>query len=936
MAVGDESVARHEGESSTHLFGRDRQLEEFRELREPLILVTGGSGIGKSTFLTAAHDLENSINFTAPNVASARETPGLLQRIILELATSAVDELIQSGSSLEIFGERLLRAAKKIVKDHKTRLASAIVKEFVTFAKSRLGEGVGQALYDFAKEIKGTETELEALKSRITTAADPDVLAIAIDLTREVADLMPNRELLLFIDRGERFSDEDLAQIAYLPEILPENVRLILAISTQVAKAREKVTRLLTLGITEYPVSPLTVTDVSHWAFQEGLQPEVAERVHKVTGGYPVFIPSAFRAVRENRSLGDVPIKQTFDLETRAALREIETASAAAARRLSAFTDPVPDGRSAGFLGLNIYQWGEVQARLIDAGIFTTQVAGEAWFHEQRRKSIWRSISNAEKQDAATHAFTELTQALKRSQLVDPDIIIAIADIATSVPDVITTESKAKEVGEASLEEIAILAAVIELAEAEIPNKVLTVSGGAVLAHARSKFGIDTDLTPALISLCAKELLFERTSDDASAVVPMLEPLALYVAAGRAGRDLGRLPIPRLATNVFEAAIRSRLEPFTRCAYGVGAPSAANINSRLLAEEMKTRSGHLILPRDPDRHLLMLQFNLGSEQLYCCAQFATADDRDRARARTQTLDGKIFGHHVDLVREFIQPKITVATSRFLLAAERVLDTKLGLSARRPSPTSNARAKFQDPQPALNLAEMFRIARSMCTEDERIAFGLLDRRKIAYLSSGDDLLTVEVFGNEDGVVDLENVLDPAGPKDFFGRGPYASFEIDRALRLKPGERVGATRYRSSNSAYGVLDGLFDLCEKAREYNRFQKEKRVAIHQDSLATILNQAATRTYHDAQLLSSVLPRTGKPVQPRHTYLNLHYRNDDFLDEVSRGLYATFAIVELERGEDEAITVQFTNDEDHNPQRDFLDEGEALKKRSKSLHIRA
>lgn len=927
MAVGDEPVARHEGESRNHLYGRDRQLEAFCEMRNALILVTGGSGIGKSDFLTAARDLVNTEKFSSPEVAAARETPGILQRIILDLATKAVDGLITTESALERLGERLLHAAKKISKDHGTKLASAIVKELVTFAKSRLGEGVGQALYDFAKEIKDTETDLESLKSRITTAADPDVIAVAVDLTREVADLMPNRELILFIDGGERFSEGDLAQVAYLPEILPDNVRLILAISTQTAKIREKVTGLLTRGITEYPVSPLTVTDISYWAFQEGLQPEVAERVHKMTGGYPVFAPSAFRAIRDNRPLGDVAIAHTFDLETRAALREIDTGSATAARRLSAFIDPVPDGRSAGFLGLSIYQWGEVQERLVEAGIFTTQVAGEPWFHEQRRKSIWRSISDAERRDAASRAFTELKQALIRTRVVNPDIIIALADIATSVPDVITTESKAKEVAKASLDEIAVLAAVIELAEAAMPDEVLTVFGGPVLAHARSKFGLDADLTPALISLCSKDLLFQRTSDDASVVVPLLDPLAVYLAAGRAGRDLGRLPIPRLATNVFEAAIRWRLEPFTRCVYGVGVPSAAEINARLLAEERSSKPGQIIFTRGPSRNILVLQLNLGSEQLYYGAEFATADDRDQAMERAQALESKLFGHNVDLVREYIQPKTTVAARRFLIAAERVLDTRLGSPESRPSLGISTGIEIEDPKPALNLAEMFRIARSMCTEDERIAFDLLDRRRIAYLSSGEDLLTVEVFGNEDGVVDLENVLDPAGPRDFFRRGPYASFELDRALHIKPGERVGTTRYRSANSAYGVLDGLFDLCRRASNYNKFQESKRVAIERDSLPVLLNEAASRTYRDAQLLASVLPRTDKPVQPRHTYLNISYRKDDILDEVGRGLHATYAIAELKQGEPEAVTVQFANGENQGMQPTFLDEGESLRK---------
>jgi hypothetical protein len=911
MEAGDHSATNQDGKSSNRLYGRESQLDAFLARQEALLLLTGGSGIGKSDFLTAARNLVNASEFRAPAIRSAREAPGTLQRVIIELATEAIEELIKVEPLLERFTERLYLAAKKLSKDRGSKLATAIMNDLVNFAKSRLGDGVGQALIEYAKEVRGTETELEALRARISAAADPEVLAVAVDLTHEVALLMPGQQLHLFIDQADRFSEGDFSQVAHLAEILPDNVKLTMAVSTQSIRVRRDVRALIMRGVANYPVMPLNVTDLSYWIVEKGVRPEFAERIHKVTGGYPIFVPAAIRAVREKRHLSDVPVAQIFDLETQTALLELDSEISTIVRRLSAFTDPLLDERIADYLDLDIYKWGDIQARLTDAGIFNSRTDGKPWFHEQRRKSIWRVLTDAERRDAAERAFTELRQTVERTASVNPDTIVALADIVTSVPEIVDTEAKAKAVAVAPLDEIAVLAAVIELAESTAPGQMPTASGASVLAHTRHKFSLDIDLTVPLASLRSKELLFEKSNNEASVVIPTLDNLATYIAVGRAGRDLGRLPIPQLATNVFEATIKWRLGLFSRCLYGIGAPSPATISADLFAEESRT-PGQVTYPRRPGRNILALQLRLGSEPLFCGAQFSTADELHQASERFYSLESKLFGHEIDLVRNFPLPQVSVAARRILVAAERVVGKPLGTADSIPTSTytNTQRAKDSDrlQNTAAHIAEVLRIARSICSEDERIAFNLLDRRRVAFLSNDRDLLTIEIFGNEDGVVDLQDLVSVETQRRLFARGPYRSFELERALQLKPEDRLGMFHYRSSGHADSVYDCMFDLCKEAAHYNRYRPRRRIPLDQTSLENLLNEAVRQTYQDAQLLASALPVFNKELRPHHIYLQLSQLNSGFPDSVLPVLSATYAVVELDQGEQEAATVHISD----------------------------
>src|SRR5205807_1489710 len=81
------------------LYGRDADLQTAVDSRSPLLLLTGDSGIGKSSLLRAAQQQTPSV--AAPPPQTVARTSGALQRSLLEGLADATAELVRERGLAE-------------------------------------------------------------------------------------------------------------------------------------------------------------------------------------------------------------------------------------------------------------------------------------------------------------------------------------------------------------------------------------------------------------------------------------------------------------------------------------------------------------------------------------------------------------------------------------------------------------------------------------------------------------------------------------------------------------------------------------------------------------------------------------------------------------------------------------------------------------------
>jgi hypothetical protein len=866
------------------LFGRDNEVGALARSPAKVTMLVGDSGVGKTEVLTEAQ-AENDVAL-APAPIPVRNAPGALQRALLEALGEVVTELTRDESAAERIGRLFFETAKRAAATRLDELAAAVGRQLLGIVRRRVSDEAADVLEGFARQMATTKDQ--ELAARIAGAADLDVVDVVIALAGDVMKFAGDRPLCLALDDCDRLGEADRRRIMDLAELLPEGMSLKISFATSDQGSREQATELRIQGVTPIELEGLDESAVREWLTAEGLNREWASEVTAATNGYPVYISAAvglLRGAHSTAALEDLQPRDVLRAETEKAWAALDLHTRVAAARLAAFDDRLGPAQAAEVLGIEAAAWGALQRELAESGIFT---GTSRWFHQLRRRHLWSHVlSPAEKDDAVERAITYLTPQLV-SPTVDPAAFVEYARLLPEHSAILVDNPKLAAAAAADRDEVAIAASLIELAT-PTPSALLAEN---VLLYARQFFGAEGDLVAALRRLAERDLVHLASNRVATAVVPLFQGIdVVQFLAGRAARELRRLPLPQVATALFETKLRARLGDFRIGHYGVGAPRVAELSQQGV-EMQRVRPDRGIL-RGRQRPNLLLRLQYGALPIYATLAYEEQGSRDEAANGMDGFSETLWERPLIVTEVIKQPLVAVPSLRFL----QVLEHLTGANLANPVNSSVTIPSLDEPialdEEMQTRAATLGVVRDLCERTEILAYGL--ERPTGYLYFGDETRSeiVQVVGRP-GTRRLTQW--PAASLE----GGFHRVEVARLADLDSEERLGLMTWRQGQRRGDpVVSELAWLSGRARQFNEYQNRVPVLFDEAFLQRTVSHAVSRLQADAAEFIARLTIQGLPadvsasVRGRTTYLVF------FLDEPSVGFVpganATAAIAHLE-----------------------------------------
>ncbi|MFJ8488998.1 ATP-binding protein [Streptomyces sp. NPDC094038] len=822
-------------------YGRDNSLDQLRSHEIPIAVVTGDEGIGKTTLLAVCREAVRSENLVSEQITRLPHRTGGLQASILSQLASIVSSLASEKGVVAKLGEQFAARARIAIGTRRKEFALAVAKELLTVLKERLGSDTGQALGEFFADISvdNSESLLEALNNKI----DGDALQAVIDIAGDVASLRQGSVLFLFFENAQNLSDDDLRQLADTSSMLPDNVVMRVEHQDSNEEHRRRIKLLRSGGVAQIPLTGLGEDIVKSWCLAEGVPASLHNRVYVSTRGYPLFVGDTIAQALTKRRIGNIAPQENFRLNTLDSLNDLDPDTAAAARQLSAFIDPPPHPQLIGEVlgeGMTGVRWDGIQARLQQSRIFTTQVGGVPWFHEARRRCIWESLSPQTKQDVADRAVDILLTLFRDTG--NSELLVNLAFIGAESSKV-QEDPRAGHLCRATLDEIALLSALLELAEPanEGPSpETPTAWGDSVFDYSRQAFMQEVDTTAALGNLSAAEIIFEAQNENVAVLIPRLSELAYFILLGRAGAELPRFPMMQIATVIFQHAASPRMTGFITCNYGIGKQSLSKAigDGRKAYAAERTRSQKLIKPYTD---AVFMQASVEQQPYYAFATFPDADQATRSAESLKLASGDYWGLHLDVDWILQLPAGKIRSRRFLNALERLrFRQREGLS-------------FQ--QNVTRKADFLRHVRASLNRLERAALELEEPVSYVVIERDDHVMLVEISGRGDGVTSLNSSTH----SEFIFSGPYRWAALKSMLNLQPGERTKRVTTQAMGATFdGPKKILERLGTRAKTYNRHQPAVQFRTTQEDLSDALATSVVDTFFDAQSLAAVLSQYG------------------------------------------------------------------------------
>jgi hypothetical protein len=395
------------------LFGRTDVVRRLAASRAPLTVLSGDSGLGKSEVLRAAQILtEDAI---APEPRTLPSSGGVLQRVLLDGLGEVLAENIRLCGRTEELGRFLGEAAERVIASGGQELVRVVGKEVLAVIRGRLGADVGEAVTAYASSLKDSVDDRLAV--RLDTAVDRVAVELVLALANEVLGQL-EQGAVLALDAGERLSPEDVRVLGDVVAGLPAALRIRIAVSTYSGEHQAIVERLVgaNANVAEIKLAGIEEAGVCEWLEAEGLPANMAAEATRVTGGYALHLAH----LRAGGAIDDAPLHEVFARRTEEAWVQLLPEIARHARRLCVFADPLPQEHTLELLGLDAAAWGEAQERLRRARIFSVEVNGTPWFHEQRRRYLSEvKLDDSERAAACTDAVAMLRALTEETQRVD-------------------------------------------------------------------------------------------------------------------------------------------------------------------------------------------------------------------------------------------------------------------------------------------------------------------------------------------------------------------------------------------------------------------------------------------------------------------------------------------------------------------------------------
>jgi hypothetical protein len=786
-----------------------------------------------------------------------RKSPAALQ---LALLGGAVALLSRDEGMARTAARHLADAARRMATTRLDDLGAAAGKMVLGVVRERVGGPAADAIGEFVRDLSTSVDE--RLAARISAVGDGEVMDVIAGFAEETAKLAPDRDVLLFLDQAERLDQDDIRRLADFIGRLPGRVGIRLAYATVDSSAQASLDDLGEAGAAVTVLAGLDPEQVAAWLANTGVPAGMLGEVMRVTGGYPFHVLDAIDAVRDGSSLADLRPRETTGRGTRRAWGKLDPGVRRAAIMLSAFTDPPPRRRIPRYLGLDPAGWAVVEQQLWDARIFATVKDQTRWFHEMRRRYLWQEVlTEAQRHEIAPGAVAELSALMKDIGVAGPARLVEFARLLPLADNLLTAEPATRFLVSAGIAAIAVAAAVMELGE---PGGSLP-GAEVILLYAREVFGAHGDLTAALRSLLDQGLVRVHAGPHGVAVLPSwADDHAGPAIAGRAAAELGRVPVPRVATAAFESFLRSRLSGFTHVQYGVGRPRLADLSAYAVNLHRTRQDGVLVLGRKSPS--LLMRADWDKVPIYTTAVYPDAAARDLALAEIRQLISTQPGPQLTRFQARAYPMPRVRCRRFLRAYERLTGTAIGSMLSIPQQAPRRPWAVPVSEWAHSQAAVFAFARDATSPEERSAFDLDEPTGVLF-TARDGYLAAQVRNRvgagQASISAAENFADP-----------FSRLALARAAGLTADQYIGRWIYGPGLGPYQdpVVETLIQISTQAAVFNQQQHLVAVDTTPTALQDALTAAAEQEAADAAALAPLLggKGTGQEVTGRTTYLLL------------------------------------------------------------------
>lgn len=825
------------------MFGRQREVARLAASMAPLTLLTGDSGVGKSAVLAAAQ--AETRDAIAPDPRSLPSSGGALQRLLIEgIAAALAADAAARGPGSEL-AARLAAAAERVVAQGGQALVRLIGQEVLALVRGRLGESVGEGLEAYAAALN--QPADERLAVRLNNAVDRGAAELVLSFAAELLQSLENQSVVLAFDAGERLAPEDVRVLSDIAEGLPNGIRIRVAVSTYAGERLDIVDDLRSVGsaVADIELEGIAEDGIREWLDAEELADVDAAELHRATGGYALYVGDLIAHLKDGGAIEQAPLHEQLARRTEEAWRGLGEEVATRARRLCVFADPLESERTASLLGLTLSEWAETQERLRRARIFSIDVNGRPWFHEQRRRYLLEQKLTSEERAAACADGVAVVCAIAQ-ETGRTDRLAELAELLPQASVLLEENEQLRAVVALDEPQLALCAAFVELIEPAMGETPL-IDAQALLRHARRVFEISDDLIAALRQVGDGPLV-QLMEQQRGAIARSLlgEQIVVFAIIGRARRSLRRAPIPGAAGAVFETVIRPRVEPFLATGYGIGDMRMAGLGAESV--ELRRRLGALALVdgRDTGPNLL-LRGHYGGRPFYAHLSFQEDSQREQAYNELHELTTEVLDQPFDVSDLLHHPSQAVPARRFLLAAQRVLGGELNLSfdgttaSRKLAPAKTMEERLE------TRAAVIRLVRERASVIERYAMDI--DKPIGFLFHDDGTLShiAEVIGGR------EDVRPAGGPARHSFNEPFWAYMIEESGGLAPQERVAIVKFSMGGAERDgdpAIETLADLAKQAAHFNAVQQRVRVSLNDPSLAEQIEQALNLRLDDAHAL--------------------------------------------------------------------------------------
>jgi hypothetical protein len=804
--------------SADNLYGRDAERFEVIDGASGVMLITGDSGIGKSTFLSALTAAWQPTDLVAAPIRLGSVRGSLQSAFATGLGDCLHQYMIAEPEPGRLIWDRLKDVVISAGTGAAHQIGEIAVGVAFTYVESKLGK-------DATKVIRAALTEVlqpptDSFDARMAQLIVPDAAAELTNLAREIADYT-GRKLVILLDDGERLAADDRGLLAELASIPSDSVRILVCANDSDSHGAEILRIVRGRNARFLRLEALSEPAIEAWLHAEGVQSARWETIVHVSSGYPMFIAEAIRLTKDGISLAEIQVPDSFDVLMEATWQALDQSLQVTATTLAGYADPPDDAFLAAYLGVTPLEFSAARRRLIERGVFVRRADGQAWFHERRRAHLWhRILGQEERRFVAQKAIVASREWLDSHSRIEAWIFGSIPSLVRELSEGERDDYLAKLLT-LSREELALLWAMVEIIEPDGEYGQFADTG-KIVRYASVRAQPIVNPLAALERLTELELISGAANDQMS-ITCMVTPHALGLAAliGEIEREFSVRPLQRLATSVFSAFIRDDLAPFNAAAISLGEVSIA-VQRSAFGDLQRNEKTFRALEKTPG---LGLVFTVDDEPVSVTATFDTAEQRDNARQKI--LDRSLASSRLTVRRMLDLPPARVRCARY-----GSLVKELGLDAAKQTMTGAVDLLWHLDHRSRAIA----VLREAMDGHEASALGIESTQRYLLDAYGapQSWVEYEVHGGSDG----ETVeIHPEGKP--LKEDALRDLRLRATGVLKPDEQIvrRTVRYSRDGDVPHPLREVVDCVEKnGRAFNRLLPKVRIAFDGDKLAAAI----------------------------------------------------------------------------------------------------